>query len=294
MKLVNSSMSQLFAIPQTTWAQINQRVEFVLNLSRHRKIQVPWPSEQNWNKLQNLHNDSPMVLDVYSLNSNKVPVNGKIYEHCTWCIGTNTPTVMTECVDWAAGDFHNLVRLANEVASYAHRAGSKCEELFFSINPRNSQMTPGMRNMAGDMLQGLFENTMLINGDLQSVLTKMKGFLSSHERFNQFFITNSFLIPMINLPQIQLSAFNDFDSSIEAVLGAWNALSNDFSGMTSENINITLPFLMSLDLKSAMIAWGNIEKEASSFAQSAAEQEKRWQDCGYAYSRNPQPIKFVK
>jgi len=281
MKLVNSAISQLFTIPQTTWTEINQRVGFVLHVgninSNAGDFKVPWPSEENWNNLQNICNDSDLLLGVSSHNVNNVPINGTVYIDSCWCIGTHSPNVLNDCKSWASTDFHNLVSLASNVATYANNAVASFQGILNSLQASNNTVTPAIAACTKTALQTLNTSTVSLSNNMQAALTKLKGFLASHQQFNQFFITNSFLVPMINVPQLQPTAFNHFDSALEGVLGAWNALSGDIASMDSTTVNVDLAFLMSLDINAAITDWKNIANEANSFAQSAAGQEKCWQ-----------------
>lgn len=283
MKLVNSNVSQLFTVPQAMWKEVNQRVGFVLHV--HHKNQqggdagwfiVPWPSEQNYNNLQRICNDTNLGFGIRSTNVNKTLVNGQLYLNSEWCIGTNTPSLLAECQNWRLVGFLNLLGLATEVAIYNNRAVSNFQNILNLLKQSNNTITPEIVSCTQSSLQELNKHTAKMQQDIQSELTKLKTFVTSNKVFDQFFMTNSFLISMLNVPQFQPQSFQQIDTALESMLGAWSAMANDIASIADTKINVTLPFLMSLDIQAAITSWQNIAQEAQNFAQSGSTQEQYW------------------
>jgi hypothetical protein len=51
-----------------------------------------------------------------------------------------------------------------------------------------------------------------------------------------------------------------------AVRGGWSAIGDDLGSIASKQFHFTIPFVLSLDIGSALLAWTNIEEGASAFA----------------------------
>jgi hypothetical protein len=56
------------------------------------------------------------------------------------------------------------------------------------------------------------------------------------------------------------------DEATGTVTGAWQAIADDLGRVASGRIAVTTPFLLGLDIASALRAWNNIKSEADAFA----------------------------
>lgn len=286
MKLVNSNMSQLFTIPPSAWAEINQRAGFVLHVGRLNhmgvKIKIPWPTTQNHQALNNLVGGTELAFSISSYTTVTKPCGGpgcmEAYnvDKC-WSFGTGTPTLIEECNNWATTDFRRLALLAANIVNYANKAVASFQSLLSSLQARKNNVTPDIAATAKNTIKELNNSSVALNQNMQEVLANLQRFLAVNEQFNQFFISNHFLVPLLKLPECNPATISQFDSAVEAVIGAWNAISSDLAAIDDNKINVDLAFLMSLDINAAITDWKNIAKEAQQFAQNAAGLEQYWQ-----------------
>jgi hypothetical protein len=58
------------------------------------------------------------------------------------------------------------------------------------------------------------------------------------------------------------------------VRGHWHALTDDLANIARNPVTITTPFLMSLQIQSALLAWSNLKMQAVAFVAMAVGQDR--------------------
>ena len=66
------------------------------------------------------------------------------------------------------------------------------------------------------------------------------------------------------------------EAAAGAVTGTWLAILDDLKNTVASDLNVTLPFIESLDIDAALIAWQDIKSEAAAFPANMSNQENYW------------------
>lgn len=271
-QLSSPSITQLFTVPQATWMSINTRVRFilyvnVLNNTSNGNFLVPWPDQNTWQSLQNICNDTQLFFGIRANNTNNVPSpDGTIYTFSEWIIGTNTPTLLAECQAWSATTLNSLISLSSQISVYAQQSILAFQQLNNSIKASPNTMTPAIQIETTNALTQLANGTQTLVNSTKNLFVVMQAFLAANQAFDDYLTKNSFLLSLLNIEQLEPDSFNSFESSMQAVLGAWDAISSDLNAVVTTPSSVTSAFLESLNIAAAISDWTNIQAEAASFS----------------------------
>jgi hypothetical protein len=68
------------------------------------------------------------------------------------------------------------------------------------------------------------------------------------------------------------------DKATGLVNGAFQAINSDLKAATSNQIDVTMPFLEGLSITAAIQAWQRIQSETAAFPSMANDQKQYWQN----------------
>ena len=66
------------------------------------------------------------------------------------------------------------------------------------------------------------------------------------------------------------------ENDVALVTGEWSAISDDLKNTLSNSVDLSIPFLESLNIDAAIVTWQNVQNEASAFTALVAGQTQFW------------------
>ena len=235
--LASNSVVNIFTIPASSWTVINQRVGVVLQAA---------PYQTFFNQL--------------------VP---------------SYPNLLTSSQLWQSFTFNSLISQSQGLVTYAATAISNFSQLNIdvkaAIQSGSGTISELLKKETVDTLQKLSGDTTTLAASTNLVTQQVLAFLNNNkvvdneveqhkDIFDEFGINwntvTSYLITLEN------------DTAL--VTGEWSAITDDLKNTLSDSVDLTIPFLESLNIDAAIVTWQNVQNEASAFATNMTGQEQYW------------------
>lgn len=184
------------------------------------------------------------------------------------------PKLVEVCQLWKNVTFPGMVAQSRNLSAYsAQSIGSftALQQKVSQLQP-NEELPPAVKNEAEKALGALAQSTATIGG----AFTDLEGQIETFSKVNQVVDAD------INNYTARLSPeWKSIQTSVDAVdratgriRGVWQAINNDLQSVVSGQIPITTPFLMGLDIQSALLSWRNLQQESTAFPSLAQGQDK--------------------
>ncbi len=259
MAIANANIAQLFTIPEDTWEEINNRVQFILKLDKMDatdgsagRFEIPWPNATTKADLYNLSGQDYQKPNTLTFEVSTSKNGGQI----NWVIDTGNQDILPLCQAWQNTTFDAIINHAENVATYATNA----LDAFQNWNPDNYSTS----SLAAEVNK-LATNAKQLHTEAKTIFKELQQFLKANQAFENFLQTNNFLIPLLNIPQVQAQSFALFDIAIEKVLGAWGAIQNDLGSGNVTPQQVTNSFIQSLNIQVSKALWKKILDETNAF-----------------------------
>ena len=245
---------------------------------------ISWPNNDIWQLLENLsmaapaYNPSDLTIGVKAINSNNVAdPNGNVDLWKEWVLVPDVPNILPLTLLWQSTTFNSLINLSEQITTYAATSISAFQQLNNQISAiHGQQITPALQLVTESVISNLNTRTQVLITEVNSCLSDLKNFLLANQAFDGFLTTNYPLFSVLNVAQFDPGTLNTFEASVEKVIGTWNAISNDLQAAVGQPLNVTLPFLESLNINNAITDWMNIQSETQSFSSFAGNQTQYW------------------
>jgi hypothetical protein len=176
------------------------------------------------------------------------------------------PDLLAACEGWKGSTFPGLVDRSRSVSDYASRAiqnVTRLQTLISHLDP-NRPLSGEEKQEAEATLDDLARSS----GEQAKVAGDLAG------QVQRFTTANQAVDVEIRVYQERLGSewqslaatLREVDEATGTVTGAWQAIADDLGRVASGRIAVTTPFLLGLDIASALRAWNNIKSEADAFA----------------------------
>lgn len=178
------------------------------------------------------------------------------------------PALVTGARDWVASTFPGISMLSRQLGDYAVTSIDEFSDL------RNSIDALGHDDSAGEAAVVAQAQTAIVR--LTKATTMLKtAFVPVTAGVIAFAQQNAAVDADVaqTIQRISIStdwsALHDESAALQraaaAVRGGWSALGDDLGSIASKQFHFTIPFVLSLDIGSALLAWTNIAERASAF-----------------------------
>lgn len=235
--LASNSVVNIFMIPASSWTVINQRVGIVLKAS---------PYQVFFNQL--------------------VP---------------SYPNLLTSSQLWQSSTFNSLISQSQALATYAATAISSFSHL-------NVDVKAAIQSGSGTVSDSLKQETIAILQKLSSDTTALAASTDLITQQVLTFLNNNKVVD--NEVEQHKDIFDEFginwntvtdylitlENDIGLVTGGWSAISDDLKNTLSNSVDLSIPFIESLNIDAAIVTWQNIQNEASAFTALVAGQTQYW------------------
>lgn len=225
LSLVSDSIGQLYRVPAQDWAQVKSRVHFV--------VQVP---QGTW---------------IAGLVTRLLP---------------GFPALLASCTTWQQHTLPALHTQAQAVADYAATAIGNFTTLNEAVKASGGGSGPvpdALRQQTLTLLQKLASDTVLMNGSFGEVSGQLLTFWNDNITVDAQIAAHQEQLGQL-WPSIAAS-LAALEQASGRVTGEWQALANDLTFTLASPIDVTMPFLESLNLDAALVSWRNVQAEATAF-----------------------------
>lgn len=187
------------------------------------------------------------------------------------------PSLLASSQLWKSNTFNGLIGYSKSLADYASIAiadFSSLDQSVKSIAAQGVSMPDDVKRQTTALLQKLAGDTAAMGTISNTLSGQILQFLNDNRIVDAQIAEHkdalNFLWPSIE------AAIALIENSAGLVAGEWKAISDDLSDVLSSDIDITIPFVESLNIDAAVISWQSLQTEASAFPSMAAGQEKYW------------------
>jgi len=187
------------------------------------------------------------------------------------------PALLDSSQQWTQSTFQGLITHARELNGYAGSAMSNFSQLHAAlegVKQGGGAVPPGVQQQTASVLQQLAQDTAPLAAASGALATSMRAFLTDNQvvdgeiaRFQA--VLGSFWAPVG-------ATIAALEQAAGRVTGGWSAITDDLNNVLAAPIDVTLPFLESLEIQAALASWQAVQAETGGFASLAAGQEQYW------------------
>jgi hypothetical protein len=184
------------------------------------------------------------------------------------------PALETACQAWKNTTFPALVTQSGAIRDYA----GKATQSFTSVQQAIANLKPddplpaAIRTTAQNAITALATGTTALSQSTDNLATQIKAFMTENQ------VVDAQVAAYVQAlgPQWQSLAPRTavLENALGLVRGRWKAIADDLDLIASGKIDLTMALLLSLDIQSALLAWGNLRAEAAAFASMARDQQQ--------------------
>ncbi|MEO6700795.1 MAG: hypothetical protein ABI140_00465 [Jatrophihabitantaceae bacterium] len=179
--------------------------------------------------------------------------------------------LVTACRTWRDSTFPGINTAAASLNSYSREAVTEFTELQAKLGPGND-LSPQLRELVITTLRQLADQTAPLNDQFRLLAGQIADFTDLNRAVDAQ--VDAFVNKLGPQWKSILPSTRKVDDATGLVRGTWEALSSDLNALVSEPIDVTEPFVLSLQIDSALLAWTNLQAEAAAFGKLAADQEQ--------------------
>lgn len=185
------------------------------------------------------------------------------------------PPLLNSSDVWVNNTFDDLISQSREVAAYAETAVINFTELNMAVKKiEGDEVPPSVQHMASDMLTGLLTSTSGLALKVSSSSAQVDTFMKNNQIVDAEMAIHAdslgiFWKPLGNI----ITAVEHATGKIN---GAWKALEDDLKIVSAKKVNITIPFIMSLDIDASIVLWEELAEEAGAFPPQAEGMKNYW------------------
>ena len=184
------------------------------------------------------------------------------------------PQLVQVCQRWKDVTFPGIVTQSRNLSAYSAQAiqsFTALQQKIAQLQP-HEELPPAVRDEAEKDLGVLAQSTATIGG----AFSELEGQIATFSKVNQVVdadITNYTARLSPEWKSIQTSV-DAVDRATGRIRGAWQAINNDLQSVVTGKIPITTPFLLGLDIHSALLSWQILQQESTAFPSLAQGQDR--------------------
>lgn len=187
------------------------------------------------------------------------------------------PALLTSSLLWKSDTFYGLIHMSASLASYASTAINNFDNLNQAVKKlinNGLSMTDAVRLQTTTVLKQLADDTKSMSVQSDTLSDQVLHFLNNNEVVDAQIIKNKDKLGSFWAP---LGAYiTALEQAAGVVTGEWRAISDDLDSVMATTIDVTIPFIESLNIDAAIACWQSLQQEASAFPTMMAGQDKYW------------------
>ena len=180
------------------------------------------------------------------------------------------PALITGSRHWVSSTFPGILMMSRQLADYAVTSIEEFSDLRKSIDALGNDGAAGEAAVvaqAQTAIARLSKATSMLKSAFVPVTAGVIAFAQQNAA------VDAAVARGIQRIRTDWSALHNESAALQqaagAVRGGWSAIVDDLGSIASKQFRFTIPFILSLDIGSALLAWTNIEERASAFATEA-------------------------
>lgn len=182
--------------------------------------------------------------------------------------------VLKSCQEWKDTTFPGLVSQSGALHDYASQAITDFQQVKTEIANLEKDIPSPMDNVKQKVkatIERLQQATIPLNNAFFTLSGQFSEFHDANEQFDTDIST--FKEKPIWM-EIVFGSIQVLEDAIGQVVGGWQAITSDLEDVVSGKIDITMPFIMELDIDVALKSWKRIQIETDCFRSMANGQQK--------------------
>ncbi len=187
------------------------------------------------------------------------------------------PKLLSSCDLWKNTTFPQLISQSERMSLYARTAAEDFKDLNAKVKlVKGTSLPKNLQLETVKVLSTLQRNTMLLATGFETIESQLSDFLTYNKACDKAlmaYVEKSGSSLALNSLESDIASF---EKALSGLKGTWMALANDLSNGMKAPIDVTLPFIESLNIDAAVIQWENIVQEAQAFPSMAQRQEELW------------------
>jgi hypothetical protein len=187
------------------------------------------------------------------------------------------PSLIQECNVWKGQTFDGMISQSAAISHYAGSAIIGFEGLLNAINaldPSQPTVPEPLQQKTLSLLSDLSKSTDLLSKIISDLNVQITTFLSVNQEVDAQILRYKEKLEVFWEPLGNI--ITHVDTATGLVTGVWLALSMDLQQYKDKSVDITMPFLLQLDIESALVNWKSLQAEADAFHQISANQKQYW------------------
>lgn len=185
------------------------------------------------------------------------------------------PDLLLSSKQWVASTFNGLILNSGAIAGYANTAITNFTDLNNEVKKIVGNTVPlAVQEQTRAVLGQLLADTSSIVGNADQLAKELRIFLTANKVVDAEIALNKKILDSFWAPLGII--ITNVEAAAGAVTGTWSAILDDLKNTVASDLNVTLPFIESLDIDAALISWQDIKSEAAAFPANMSNQENYW------------------
>jgi hypothetical protein len=185
------------------------------------------------------------------------------------------PALLTSSKLWESNTFNGLISESSVISTYADNSITNFMSISDSIKKVTGNDVPvALQTQLKNALKQLVTDTTPIVNTSTVLSTELGVFLKDNQLIDNEIALNKDALGSFWAPIG--ASIEALESAAGTVTGSWRAILDDLNSTVTKDIDVTMPFIESLEIDAAIISWQSIKTEATAFSSKVAGQENYW------------------
>ncbi len=185
--------------------------------------------------------------------------------------------LLASCQLWQQHTFQDLIALSKQITTYAQTAEAgfgSLDKSVKAIEAGNGEVTEPLKQQTNALLKKLAADTAPLASACAATAARVVVFLATNRVVDAQMAASKNSFGKFWTPIGQY--IQSLERAAGLVTGGWSAITHDLTNTLASPIDVTVPFLESLNIEAALVCWQNVQQEAAAFPALVAGQEKYW------------------
>jgi hypothetical protein len=187
------------------------------------------------------------------------------------------PALLGSSQVWQQTTFVGLITQSQALNSYAAKAITNFGTLNTTVKEvmqHTSTVPDSLKQMTTDALHQLAKDTTPLAAAFNGLFTQMLTFLTNNQVVDVE--AAKYKDQLGNFWAPVGDSIKALEDAAGLVTGNWKAITDDLNNVLASPIDVTMPFIESLNIDAALVSWQSVQAEAGAFAGIVSGQEEYW------------------
>ena len=187
------------------------------------------------------------------------------------------PALLADSLLWKSETFQGLINKSELLCSYSAGAITSFSNLNNKVKQvidTGADLNEELKSETAAVLQQLSTDTAPLAAAFQTLSGEVLAFLDNNKAIDAQIASNKSKLGSFWQPVGEV--ITNLEQAAGLVTGEWQAILDDLVNARVSPVDITLPYIESLNIDAAIVCWTNVQSEAAAFPQIVAGQEQYW------------------